>query len=343
MAFVDKALVTKIKSMHALHIDEDGYETLMKKKAIKDVALFLKEHKAYESLLKNIPISALNRSRLEGLIKKHHFDEMIRLLKFIHLKDKSFYTISIVTMEHETLLAMLRRFISTEDYDVIEQIPVYFDRYSKMDVLKVTQSKDLDSLTEALTGTRYQKIFQPFKHVFNEDIRYYEFEALLENDFYHYAFQQIKDNYHGRFKDKLIQMYTSRIEMENMIKVYRLKKFYGIENEDIKAILIPTNRAIEKKLDKIIAIEKPEDIFSEIIKNKSDENTSQDEFIYLEYYRDFLKFKMAKDFLYFTTETPAIFLGYMFISELEIANLTHIIEGIRYQVPENEIRQMLVY
>lgn len=343
MAFVDKALVTKIKSMHALHLDEDGYDVLMKKKAIKDVALFLKDHKAYEPVLKNIPISALNRSRLEGLIKKHHFDEMIRLIKFIHLKDKSFYTISIVTMEHETLLAMLRRFISTEEYDVIEQIPVYFDRYSKMDVLKVTQAKDLDSLTEALKGSRYEKIFKPFRHVFNEDIRYYEFEALLENDFYRYAFNQINANYHGGFKAKLLKMYTSRIEMENMIKVYRLKKFYGVENEDIKAILIPTDRAIEKKLDKIIAIEKPEDIFKEIIKNKQDATVTHDDFIYLEYYRDYLKFKIAKEFLYFTNETPAIFLGYMFISELEIANLTHIIEGIRYQVPENEIRQMLVY
>lgn len=343
MAFVDKALVTKIKAMHADHIDEEGYQSLMKKKAIKDVALFLKEHKAYEDTLKNIPLDALNRARLEGLIKKHHFDEMIRLIKFIHLKDKSFYTISIVNMEHETLLAMLRRFISTEEYDVIEQIPVYFDRYSKMDVLKVTQASNLETLVEALKGTRYHKLFSPFAHVFNEDIRYYEFEALLENDFYKYAFNQIEKNYHGAFKRKLIEMYESRIEMENMIKVYRLKKFYGIENEDIKAILIPTNRMVEKKLDKIIAIENPKDIFKSIIKDHEETSSTGEDFVYLEYYRDLLKHKIAKDFMYFTVETPAIFLGYMFLSELEIANLTHIIEGIRYQVPENEIRHMLVY
>ena len=36
-------------------------------------------------------------------------------------------------MEHEVILAMIRSFISSDEYDVVSQIPYYFDRYSKID------------------------------------------------------------------------------------------------------------------------------------------------------------------------------------------------------------------
>ena len=50
-----------------------------------------------------------------------------------------------------------------------------------------------------------------------------------------------------------------------------------------------------------------------------------------------------KKFMYFSTDVPKVFLAFITLSEIEIENLTNVIEGIRYQVEENEIKQMLIY
>ncbi len=343
MAFVDNALITKIKTLHAHDLQAEDYQELLKKRSILDVAIFLKKHEAYKDILANVPEGSLNRSRLEGLIKRQKFNQTIKLVKFLTLKDRSFYSISLIHMEHEVILAMIRSFISSDEYDVVAQIPYYFDRYSKIDFVGLTKTNDMPGLVETLKGTRYYKMLRPYARLKNEELRYYEFESLFESDYYDYAFRQIKANYRGKLKASLENAFKARIEMENMIKVYRLKKFYGVEDEDIKAILIPSTRIIEKKLDEIIAIKNPADILQAILASGIGPYVDEKDQMYLEYFNDHLRFHIAKKFMYYSTSAPAVFLAYTFFNELEIENLTHIIEGIRYQIDEQEIRTMLVF
>lgn len=343
MAFVDNALITKIKTLHAHDLQAEDYSELLKKRTIFDVAVYLKKHDAYKDILTNVPEGSLNRSRLEGLIRRQKFNQTIKLVKFLTLKDKSFYSISLIHMEHEVILAMIRSFISSDEYDVVEQIPYYFDRYSKIDFVALTKTDNMAQLIKALEGTRYAKMLKNYGRLKNEELRYYEFESLFESDYYEYAFKQIKANYRGKLEKNLENAFKSRIEMENMIKVYRLKKFYGVEDEDIKAILIPSTRIIEKKLDEIIAIKDPGDILKAIVASGIGPYADDKDQIYLEYFNDHLRFHIAKKFMYYSSHAPAVFLAYTFFSELEVENLTHIIEGIRYQIDEQEIRQMLVF
>lgn len=343
MAFVDNALITKIKTIHAHDLSSEDYQELLKKRTISEVATFLKKHEAYKDILSNVPENSLNRSRLEGLIKRQKFNQTIKVVKFLTLKDKSFYSISLIHMEHEVILAMIRSFISSDEYDVVEQIPYYFDRYSKIDFVGLTKTTDMESLVQVLEGTRYYKILRPFARVKTENLRYYEFESLFESDYYEYAFKQIMANYRGKLRLSLENAFKARIEMENMIKVYRLKKFYGVEDQDIKAILIPSTRIVEKKLDEIIAIKNPADILKAIVDSGLGSFIDDKDQVYLEYFNDHLRFHIAKKFMYYSTAAPAVFLAYTFFNELEVENLTHIIEGIRYQIDEQEIRSMLVF
>ena len=128
-----------------------------------------------------------------------------------------------------------------------------------------------------------------------------------------------------------------------MIKVYRLKKFYGVKTADIKSILIPTSRISEKKLDEIIAIKDPTDIYKKIADIGIGPYVGDQDQVYLEYFGDHIQFVLARKFMYFATAAAKVFQGFAFYSELEVKNLTHIIEGIRYHISESEIRAMLVF
>ncbi|MCH3976981.1 MAG: V-type ATPase subunit [Bacilli bacterium] len=343
MSFVGNALIAKIKNLHATDLTAQDYQELLRRDTIPDIGTYLKKHPAYQDILANVSEVTLNRSRLEGLIRRQKFDRTIKLVNFISLKDKNFYMLSLIKMEHEVILAVIRSYISHEDYDVVDQIPYYFDKYSKIDFVALTKTENVEEMIAALSNTRYAAMLKPYAAVKNDDIRYYEFEALFENDYYNFAFTQTTKNYRGKLRKELLDAFRARIEMENMIKIYRLKKFYGVADSDIKAILIPSSRISERKLDEIIAIKNPDDILKVIIDSGVGPYITNKNQINLEYYRDHMRLSIANRFMYFSTQAPEVFLAYTFLNELEVQNLTYIIEGIRYQIDESEIRTMLVY
>ena len=47
--------------------------------------------------------------------------------------------------------------------------------------------------------------------------------------------------------------------------------------------------------------------------------------------------------MYFSTDVPKVYVAFIILAEIEIENIINIVEGIRYQVDENEIKQMLIY
>lgn len=341
--FVGNALITKIKTVHANNLKPADYKELLKKRNINDITVFLKKHPAYQEVLDKIPEHTINRSRLEGLIRRQKFNQMMRIIKFLTMKDQSFYLLSLLHQEHEVLLSMIRSFISNETYDVVADLPVYFNRYSKIDFEEISKTTNLQELVPKLKGTKYQKMLKPFERIKNDDLKYYEFESLFESDYYEYAFAHIHKNYKGRLRDELEKVFRSRIEMENMIKIYRLKKFYKADALEIKSMLIPSNRISEQKMDLIIKIDDPNQIFQMIMDMGYAQFLGDKDEIYLEYYADHLKFHIANKLMFYATHPSKVFIGYMILSELEVTNLIHLIEGIRYQVPEDEIRSMMVF
>ncbi len=341
--YVGNALITKIKTIHANDLKAEDYKELLKKTNITDVTSYLKKHPAYQEVLLGIPEHLVNRSRLESLIRRQKFDQMMRIIKFLTTSDKSFYLLSLLHQEHKVLLSMIRSFISHEVYDVVADLPVYFDRYSKINFGEIAKTTDLKQLVAALENTKYQKMLKPFENIKNDDIKYYEFESLFETDYYKYAFEHIKKNYKGQLKLELENVFKSRIEMENMIKVYRLKKFYQVSDDEVRMMLVPSTRISERKLDEIIGIKDPNEIFKKIIEAGYQQYLGEKDQAYLEYFGDHLRYHIANKLMHYATHAAKVYLGYMILSELEVSNLIHLIEGIRYQVPADEIRMMLVY
>ena len=67
------------------------------------------------------------------------------------------------------------------------------------------------------------------------------------------------------------------------------------------------------------------------------------EFVYIEYYTEKIKYNLAKRFMRFSTDSALVFMTYKIVYQIEIDNLKHIIEGLRYGESPNQIEAMLIY
>ncbi len=340
----NNAIISKSKAIYGNFLKEDDYERLVKFKTLPDLVGYLKKQKNYQSILKDVQENAVRRGQLEALIRKNAFDHIYRLIKLVYSKDESFYNLNIVTQENELILSVLRTIISKEFDDMKGKIPYFFDVHTDIEIDKLLKTTTFDELLEAVKKSEYYGLLKPF-YVKNPDmIRYLDIEHVLETHYYRQAFLRIEKNYSGQLKKDLESIFETRIELGNIIKIYRLKKFYQADPVTIKSVLIKEHSRIsEKRLDEIIQIKDPNAILKYLSTSEFSRFSSDKDYVYVEYYAGKIRYDLARKFMYFSTDVPKVFMAFVTLSEIEIENLTNIIEGIRYQVDENEIKQMLIY
>ncbi len=343
-SWANNTIITKAKSIYGNFIKPDEYEKMAKFKSLADLVGFLKKHENYRVILKDVQEGSIHRGNLEGLIKKNAFDQIIRLIKQVYTKDLEFYELDIVHQENEVILSSLRTMISDEVEENKGKVPYFFDIHTTIEMSLILKATNFHELLEALWNTPYYQILEPYDTRSNGNIRYLDIEFELEDYYYDEAFRRIEKYYKGSVLKDLKSIFQTRIELSNIIKIYRLKKFYQSDPATIKSVLIKKHTRIsEQKIDEIVNLQDPDAILKYLAQSEFSRFKSDKDYVYVEYYAGRIRYDLAKKFMYFSTDVSKIYLAFVTLSNFEVENLTNIIEGIRYQVDENEIKQMLIY
>ncbi|CCV64003.1 cation exporting V-type ATPase, subunit C [Alteracholeplasma palmae J233] len=339
---LENALVTKARAIYGKLLNEDDFTQLVKKKSVEEVASYLRSHPFYLEAFSGVSDQNLNRKRLEETIKKYHFSQVLKLIRYSAAKYKSFYQIDVIHKEHDIILSMIKSFISDESYDVINDLPIFFDQYSKLDLLQISKSKNLSDLVDSLKETSYYKLLLPYKEMENTEIKYNQFESVLEQKYFEFVNHEVEKNFKGSLKKQLKNIMKTKTDLSTVIKIYRLKKYYEFNDDEIKAVIVNKYNTInENKLNAMLSFENPDDLLKIYSKGKYDGNLSSAN-QYIENYMDTVSYQLAKKTLLYSKEAPLVYLAYLTISNTQIDNLIHIIEGIRYNVPENEIKEIII-
>ncbi len=343
-SWANNTILTKAKSIYGNFIKPEEYEKMAKFNSVSDLVRYLKKHGNYREILKDVQENSIHRGNLEALIKKNSFDQVIRLIKQVHTKDVEFYELDIVHQENEVILSTLRTIISDEIEENKGKVPYFFDIHTSINMSLVFKATNFIELLSSLEKTPYYKLLKPFETRSNDNIRYLDIEFTLEDYYYDEAFRRIEKYYKGSVLKDLESIFQTRIELSNIIKIYRLKKFYKADPSTIKALLIKKNTRIsDKKIDEIIALSDPDAILKYLSNSEFSRFTSDKDYVFVEYYAGRIRYDLARKFMYFSTNVPKVYLAFVTLSNFEIENLTNIIEGIRYQIDESEIKQMLIY
>ena len=199
-------------------------------------------------------------------------------------------------------------------------------------------------LLKALKNTRYYDVIYPFFKEDPSEIRYAAIEHDLYVAYHDIVIERIKKYYTGKVRENLMDIYQSSVEIENIIKIYRLRKFYNASERVVwDAILTKNIRMSEQKLRDVIELENPDEILHVLSKSQFSEFRDKDEYIYIEYQAEKIKYNLAKRYMYFSTSPPIVYSVFLILNEIERQNIFNIIEGIRYDVEKEDIKRLLVY
>ena len=218
------------------------------------------------------------------------------------------------------------------------------NKYASFDLYGLLAVNDYDSLLVLLRGTKYYDAFLKYKPDDDKPLD----SNLLELELKHIYYKEYVDTVNKLFKGKkrkdLLTMINTSIELQNITKIYRLKKYFNATPEQIKETLfLEYSRIPRSVMSELIETKDASEFLKKLAESPYKLFVDDNEFVYIEYYTEKINYHLAKRFMRFSTDSALVYMTYKIVYQVEIDNLKHIIEGLRYGETPSQIESMLIY
>jgi len=222
------------------------------------------------------------------------------------------------------------------------EIPDYLASKMSFNIYGLINVDNYKDLVTYLRDTRYYKILADFDFTAPIDIN--ALERQMKSLFYSTYVAAIKKNFKGKEQKELLDILSTSIELINITKIYRFKKYFKESNETIKnSLYLEHCRMSSSMLDTLIEARSAKELMELLANSKYKLYLGDKDYAYIEYYVEEVRYNIAKRYMRFSSNAPLVYLTYSILQKVEVDNLKHIIEGIRYGRDASSIEEMLIF
>jgi len=341
--YAENAVTAKVKSMYGRRLTAEHFGNLLQKKTVGEVAAYLKQETAYASVLGEIKEELIHRGQLESLVRRRSVDIYEKLLKY-NFQDSFYPRLYAARGEISQLLSAMRMLNSGSMGRFIVDFPVYMDKFLSFDLFSLARIGSFDDLLEVVGHSRYYELLGPHRPLSaNAHIDIPACEADLLTDYFKGALALARRIFGPGVSNDLCAILREQIDMQNLKVIYRMRRFFHASPEEIEKRLIPIKTRISHRIYNELAHAESAD---EVMRRLSDIRILRRHLgggnNGLERSVESLRQHTNRRLFRFTTHPVVALMSYMILMEIEVENLTSVIEGIRYGLPADEIRQLLI-
>lgn len=323
-------LIAKLKGMNAKNLNSKDFEELLKQNNIVSINSILKA-KSYH--LKNLDDNS-SREEIENELDNILIDDIEKIEKYLSNKDKEILFNCVLDYEIKVFMDVLKKI----KYGKIEQ--------NKIDNINKWTSKIFNKLQgiARVNNINEIKIYSKktaFENIINIFLDTNNIEEsnlfLLEMQLDKFYFENLFNNLNTESSKKLI---GTKIDLENIIWIYRMKKYYNMPEEEIKKYIIEIDYNL-KCLNELIAIDDYKQIIEFLKKTKykeifETENENLEILIRKYMYNQYKKtFRQAK----YDISTVISYLG---MDKNQIENIINIVGGVEYKIDKQKIQEKII-
>lgn len=333
-------LSTKIRAMTGKMLDEKDYAQMQTMNTVRDVALYLKNQTIYSEGLKELDENDVHRGKLEILLYRALITDALKVARYLKGNERLIYRFVYRKQEIEDIKKMLRTLAMGRDLSTLDRRILFISRQSRIDFNVSLQATTIRELVDSLEGTNFHGVLDPLVEGENS-INLFTAETALDLYYYNRIFTQIRKFYSGKDAQILKQSFGYEADFKNILWVFRGKKFYNLRKEVLYSNAINHRYKLKKEqLAELVEATTEEGMIS-VLKTT-----------YLADYIDFDGDRWETDFLTrlghlqllnmrLDPFSIAPIIGYVFLKEMEIQNITTIIEGVRYKQDPSQFEQYI--
>lgn len=337
------AVITKMRAMYTGILKRSDYEKLMSMTRVGDVVRWLKDSKGYGSALEDVSDTSVHRNILESAFDNALIEDANKLKHLLGNDGKQMLTVLMTRLE----ITMLKRILRAVYTGIPAPERALYRLYSPktylssrhLDPFKCIRAKDFHQLLDALRGTGYDKVLEPY--IFKEVKSTFDMEEALDEYYFQNVLTSAKKYLTRSDYSTTRDFFGTEADVQNILWTYRYKKYYDFNEADILNHIIPNRHRLRREqLYKLSAanIEEFEAVISETryggLFTSSDAQWDNRVANYL--------CKMYTNQMRHNKYSFAAIVAYLFLKEIDIQNIITIVEGVRYGMEPQQIEQYLI-
>ena len=345
MEAVLNAMTTKTKAIYAKRLKDTDYNNLVQKRSVPEIASYLKNETYFRDSLDGINEKALHRGQLEILIRNDLIIRLSKILRYAFGSKATGFTDTIATQSEINLIQTVIRSFVIRDYDqVVAKLPVIIESHITFDLKAIVACRSFDELLFVLKGTPYHDIVERYAKT---DMNDFDFTGL-DQELHRYYYQRMQDfvrnSFKGEDREAVEELFNTEVELDNISKIYRLKKYFNASPAIIRSLITPIySRFSKKDIEDIIEHTDADHVFDRLMDSSYKNYIKEVNFLYIEHTTKMINYNMNKRQILFSSDPNLVLYAYMVLMGIEIENIIDIIEGVRYKVPVDQIKRMLIY
>lgn len=341
--YASNAVLSKARAMYGKRLTSKDYNELLNCDSVTDVALYLKYKTNYAEILSDLNESDIHRGQLENLLRKKIFNDFEKLERFELSIGEDLAQYIIIRTEIEQIVHVLIFLISNKTEKYIYTMPEFFNKHTSVDLPAFSKVKSYDDFLDVLKGSVYYKLLKNYKPLENEPINLNKIENVLYTYLYKRIFEMIKSYKNARVEKELNEMFNLFVDLHNFVRVLRLKKFYKASPELIYDSILPFGLFKRKHIEGFVHAKNSDEVISIMRSTWLSGKMRDIRYNYVDEIPDIMRYRKSRHNIRYSTKPPVVMISYVFLTEIELANIINIIEGVRYKLPPEKIDELLIY
>ncbi|MDR1559454.1 MAG: V-type ATPase subunit [Clostridiales bacterium] len=329
----------KIKAMRGNLLNTGDYARLCQADSVDSAARTLSEYPAYRAAMSRALNAEIHRDIVEQKILLSLSDDFKRIYNFISdfsiRKYMNAYFLSFELGIIKTLLCMVY-----DERDINYSVPelnLLIGSELRIDTASLKASKNPEEFIRNLRGAGF---YSMLTDAFTSRSSLFDIEMQLDLYYYMNLWKRQRQYLDTKNRRLMERISGSEIDLRNIMWVYRLKKYYNLDNSRIYAYLIPISYRLPRaRLMRMVQCPSVDALIAEI--ESSPYGAVFDDFSGLE--RSYYK-RMSKMYSFASmtsTQSLAYTTGFVYLKELELKNLISLLEGVRYKLKPGDIMSYL--
>ena len=333
--------MAKSRALYGKRLKKQDYDNLLNCKSINELVSYLKTRTSYSATFEtaNSEMSAFQVEELLGI-------DTLRAIKKISRYEMSsgedFYKYFIMKNDVQQILKYLHYLIIGRPGEYLKILPPFINELTQVDLIKLAAASDFDGMLKALRGTGFDEALKPFKPVYQDPESYIKMENSLNKILWQAEYDLVK-KYRGAQKKEIEEIITYQTDMENIIRIYRLKRLGSTDKAVIRDYLnLYFTRFTEKDIERMLQKDTAREMLQQATESYYKKDFAQTEFVTLEDFTQRVIYGKLHREIRYSTNPVAVMICYFFLKQNEVGNVIHIAEGIRSGISSDAIEAVLI-
>lgn len=342
ISYASNSVLSKARAMYGKRMRNKNYDELLACRNTIDIVSYLKRKTSYASILSSVNENSAHRFDIEQKLKYKLFVDFESLGRYDISVGEHFFEYIITRAEIEQLMHSLMLLAAGKSGEYIHTIPEFFYSHTKVDLVSLKNIKSYDEFLNTVKKSYYYKILLPFKPDKDARINLTGIETALYNYLYEIVFSIIKKYVKGSAQKELMEFFNDYIDLNNLIRIVRMRKFYDLSAEYISSGLTKYGSFSDYQLKAFINSPSDKQMMSDMKRTKLGRKWFSKGLDIIDKVPINMRYNWCKHNIRFSISPPIVLISYIFLKEIEILNIINVIEGIKYRMPSEKIKQMLI-